>query len=111
MDSVLNIAGMKPKNLAEALAVQIVEPQISPKPQNCRGVSYKRPFATVKSEVASESSDQMTIKITDLMPSSMKKPAGSSLSNLRINRFGLFSLSKFDGNNISEISQGSETQE
>ena len=57
-------------------------------------------------KLASESSDQMTIKITDLMPSSMKNPAGSSLSNLGGSTdSGSFSLSQFDGNNISEISQ------
>ena len=52
MDSVLNIAGMKPKNLAEALAVQIVEPQISAKTSRIVEVfSHKRRFATVKSEI------------------------------------------------------------
>ena len=113
MDSVLNIAGMKPKNLAEALAVQIVEPQISAKTSRIVEVLAINDLSRqLKVKLASESSDQMTIKITDLMPSSMKKPAGSSLSNFGGSTdSGSFSLSKFDGNNLSEISQGSETQE
>ena len=113
MDSVLNIAGMKPKNLAEALAVQIVEPQISAKTSRIVEVfAINNISRQLKVKLASESSDQMAIKITDLMPSSMKNSAGSSLSNLGGSTdSGSFSLSKFDGNNISEISQGSETQE
>ncbi len=113
LDSVLNIAGMKPKNLAEALAVQIVEPQISAKTSRIVEVfAINNISRQLKVKLASESSDQMAIKITDLMPSSMKNPAGSSLSNLGGSTdSGSFSLSQFDGNNISEISQGSETQE
>ena len=113
MDSVLNIAGMKPKNLAEALAVQIVEPQISAKTSRIVEVlAINNISRQLKVKLASESSDQMAIKITDLMPSSMKNSAGSSLSNLGGSTdSGSFSLSQFDGNNISEISQGSETQE
>ena len=113
MDSVLNIAGMKPKNLAEALAVQIVEPQISAKTSRIVEVLAINDLSRqLKVKLASESSDQMAIKITDLMPSSMKNPAGSSLSNLGGSTdSGSFSLSQFDGKNLSEISQGSETQE
>jgi len=113
MDPALNIAGMKPKNLAEALAVQIVEPQISAKTSRIVEVfAINNISRQLNVKLASESSDQMAIKITDLMPSSMKNPAGSSLSNLGGSTdSGSFSLSQFDGNNISEISQGSETQE
>jgi flagellar hook-length control protein FliK len=104
---------MKPKNLAEALAVQIVEPQISAKTSRIVEVfAINNISRQLNVKLASESSDQMAIKITDLMPSSMKNLAGSSLSNLGGSTdSGSFSLSQFDGNNISEISQGSETQE
>ena len=113
IDSVLNIAGLRPKNLAEALAAQIVEPQISAKTSKIIEVlAIKDVSRPLKVKLASESSDQMAIKITDLMPSSMKNPTGSSLSNLGGSTdSGSFLLSQFDGNNLSEISQGSETQE
>ena len=113
MDSLLNTEKLKPKNLAEALAVQIVEPQISAKSSRIIEVlAINDVSRQLKVKLASESSDQMTIKITDLMPSSMKNPAGSSLSNLGGSTdSGSFSLSQFDGKNLSEISQGSETQE
>ena len=63
-------------------------------------------------KLASESADQTSIKITDLMPSVMKNPTGSSLSNPGGSTdSGSFSLSQFDGNNLSETAQGSETQE
>ena len=113
IDSVLNIAGLRPKNLAEALAAQIVEPQISAKTSKIIEVlAIKDVSRPLKVKLASESSDQMAIKITDLMPSSMKNPTGSSLSNHGGSTdSGSFLLSQFDGNNLSEISQGSETQE
>ncbi len=113
MDSVLNIAGLRPKNLAEALAAQIVEPQISAKTSRIIEVlAIKDISRPLKVKLASESSDQMAIKITDLMPSSMKNPTGSLLSNHGGSTdSGSFLLNQFDGNNLSEISQGSETQE
>ncbi|HCL67922.1 MAG TPA: hypothetical protein DIC49_00270 [Gammaproteobacteria bacterium] len=113
LDSVLNIARLRPKNLAEALAAQIVEPKISAKTSRIIEVlAIKDISRQLKVKLASESSDQMAIKITDLMPSSMKNPTGSSLSyHGGSTDSGSFLLSQFDGNNLSEISQGSETQE
>ena len=113
LDSVLNIARLRPKNLAEALAAQIVEPKISAKTSRIIEVlAIKDISRQLKVKLASESSDQMAIKITDLMPSSMKNPTDSSLSyHGGSTDSGSFLLSQFDGNNLSEISQGSETQE
>ena len=113
MDSLLNTEKLKPKNLAEALASQLFEPQISAKSSRIIEVlAINDVSRQLKVKLASESSDQMTIKITDLMPSSMKNPVGSSSPNLGGSTdSGSFSLSQFDGKNLSEISQGSETQE
>ena len=113
MDSLLNIEKVKPKNLAEALANQLIEPQISAKSSRIiEMLAVNDVSRQLKVKLASESSDQLTIKITDLMPSSTKNPVGSSLSNFGgSTHSGSFSLSQFDGNNLSEISQGSETQE
>ena len=113
MESVLNAEGLKPKNLAEALAVQIIEPQVSAKTSRIIEVLAVSDISRqVKMKLASESADQTSIKITDLMPSVMKNPTGSSLSNPGGSTdSGSFSLSQFDGNNLSETAQGSETQE
>ena len=113
MESVLNTEELKPKNLAEALAGQLIQPQISTKSSRITEVLAINDISRqLKVSLASESSDKIAIKITDLMPSSIKNSAVSSLSNPGGSTdSGSFSLSQFDGNNLSEISKGSETQE
>ena len=113
MESVLNTEELKPKNLAEALAAQLIQPQISSKSSRITQVLAINDISRqLKVSLASESSDKIAIKITDLMPSSIKNSAVSSLSNPGGSTdSGSFSLSQFDGNNFSEISQGSETKE
>ncbi len=112
-DSGPNTEGLKPKNLAEALAVQLLESPISAKSSRIIEVLAVNDISRqLKARLASESSDQMTIKFTDLVPSFMKKPTGGSSSNFGGSTdSGSLSPSQLDGRNLSEISQGSETQE
>jgi len=113
IDFVSDSNGLRPNNLAEALASQVLEPQISAKSSGIIEVLAVNDISRqLKVKLASESSDHMTIKLTDLLPSFMKDSSSRLSSNLGgSNDSGSFSPGQLDGRGLSEISQGSETQE
>jgi len=112
-EETLLIDEFKPTNLAEALASQLIEPRNSAKPSTTIEVlAIKEISQQLKTKLASKSSDQMTIKLTDLLPSLAKKLPGSGSSNQGGSTdSGSFSSNQLDAKAFSELAKGSEIRE
>ena len=112
-DETLSIDEFKPTNLAEALASQLIEPRNSAKPSTTIEVlAIKEISHQLKTKLASKSSDQMTIKLTDLLPSLAKKLPGSGSSNQGGSTdSGSFSSNQLDAKAFSELAKGPEIRE
>ncbi|MGB2023934.1 MAG: flagellar hook-length control protein FliK [Litorivicinaceae bacterium] len=112
-DETLSIDEFKPTNLAEALASQLIEPRNSVKPSTTIEVlAIKEISQQLKTKLASKSSDQTTIKLTDLLPSLAKKLPGSGSSNQGGSTdSGSFSSNQLDAKAFSELAKGPEIRE
>ena len=104
---------MQPTNLAQALASQVTEPKYSVKPSPILEVmAINNISQQLKTQLGSESSDQMTIKLSDLLPALAKKPAGGGTSNQGGSTdSGSFSSNQLDAKGLTELSKGSEMQQ
>jgi flagellar hook-length control protein FliK len=102
-----------PTNLAEALAAQLVEPKNPVKSSAILEVlAIKTVSQQLKAQLGSETTDQMTIKLTDLLPSLTKKPVGGGASNQGGSPdSGSFSSNQLDGKAIAELSKSPEMRE
>ena len=104
---------LKPTSLAEALAAQLIGPKNPLKSSPIREVlAIKNVSQQLKMQLGSESSDQMTIKLNDLLPSLAKKPAGGGASNQGSSSdSGSFSSNQLDGKGLTELSKSPEMRE
>jgi flagellar hook-length control protein FliK len=102
-----------PTNLAEALAAQLVEPKNPVKSSAILEVlAVKNVSQQLKAQLGSEISDQMAIKLTDLLPSLTKKPVGGGASNQGGSPdSGAFSSNQLDGKVLAELSKTPEMRE
>ena len=102
-----------PTNLAEALAAQLVEPKNPVKSSAILEVlAIKNVSQQLKAQLGSETTDQMTIKLTDLLPSLTKKPVGGGASNQGGSPdSGSFSSNQLDGKALAELSKSPEMRE
>jgi flagellar hook-length control protein FliK len=102
-----------PTNLAEALAAQLVEPKNPVKSSAILEVlAIKNVSQQLKAQLGSETTDQMTIKLTDLLPSLTKKPVGGGASNQGGSPdSGSFSSNQLDGKSLAELSKSPEMRE
>ena len=102
-----------PTNLAEALAAQLVEPKNPVKSSAILEVlAIKNVSQQLKAQLGSETTDQMTIKLTDLLPSLTKKPVGGGASNQGGSPdSGSFSSNQLDGKTLAELSKSPEMRE
>lgn len=102
-----------PTNLAEALAAQLVEPKNPVKSSAILEVlAIKNVSQQLKAQLGTETTDQMTIKLTDLLPSLMKKPVGGGASNQGGSPdSGSFSSNQLDGKALAELSKSPEMRE
>ena len=102
-----------PTNLAEALATQLVEPKNPAKSSAILEVlAIKNVSQQLKAQLGSETTDQMTIKLTDLLPSLTKKPVGGGASNQGGSPdSGSFSSNQLDGKSLAELSKTPEMRE
>lgn len=112
-EETLSIDEFRPTNLAEALASQLIEPRNSAKLSTTIEVlAIKEISQQLKTKLASKSSDQMTIKLTDLLPSLAKKLPGSASSNQGgATDSGSFSSHQLDAKAFSELAKGPEIRE
>lgn len=112
-EETLSIDEFRPTNLAEALASQLIEPRNSAKLSTTIEVlAIKEISQQLKTKLASKSSDQMTIKLTDLLPSLAKKLPGSGSSNQGgATDSGSFSSHQLDAKAFSELAKGPEIRE
>ncbi|MEC8308203.1 MAG: flagellar hook-length control protein FliK [Pseudomonadota bacterium] len=113
MSESLSVDKIKTTDLAEALAKQLIEPRNSIKSSAILEVlAAKHIPQQLRTQLASESSDQMMIKLTDLLPSLAKKPLGGGSSNQGGPAdSGPFSSNQLDANLSSELSKGPESRE
>jgi flagellar hook-length control protein FliK len=113
IDESLSVEELKPTNLAEALATQLVEPKYSVKSSPILEVlAIKNVSQQLKMQLGSETTDQMTIKLTDLLPSLAKKPVGGGASNQGGSTdSGSFSSNQLDGKSLAELSKSPEMRE
>ena len=113
MSESLSVDEVKTTVLAEALAKQLIEPRNCIKSSAILEVlAAKHIPQQLRTQLASESSDQMMIKLTDLLPSLAKKPLGGGSSNQGGPAdSGSFSSNQLDANVSSELSKGSESRE
>jgi flagellar hook-length control protein FliK len=102
-----------PTNLADALAAQLVEPKNPVKSSAILEVlAIKNVSQQLKAQLGSETTDQMTIKLTDLLPSLTKKPVGGGASNQGGSPdSGSFSSNQLDGKAFAELSKSPEMRE
>ena len=102
-----------PTNLADALAAQLVEPKNPVKSSAILEVlAIKNVSQQLKAQLGSETTDQMTIKLTDLLPSLTKKPVGGGASNQGGSPdSGSFSSNQLDGKSLAELSKSPEMRE
>ncbi|MEK9605724.1 MAG: flagellar hook-length control protein FliK [Gammaproteobacteria bacterium] len=102
-----------PTNLAEAIAAQLVEPKNPVKSSAILEVlAIKNVSQQLKAQLGSETTDQMTIKLTDLLPSLTKKPVGGGASNQGGSPdSGSFSSNQLDGKSLAELSKSPEMRE
>ena len=102
-----------PTNLAKALAAQLVEPKNPVKSSAILEVlAIKNVSQQLKAQLGSETTDQMTIKLTDLLPSLTKKPVGGGASNQGGSPdSGSFSSNQLDGKALAELSKSPEMRE
>ncbi|MEL0322514.1 MAG: flagellar hook-length control protein FliK, partial [Gammaproteobacteria bacterium] len=100
-------------NLAEAIAIQLVEPKNAVKSSPILEVlAIKNVAQQLKAQLGSETTDQMTIKLTDLLPSFVKKPVGGGASNQGGSTdSGSFSSNQLDGKSLAELSKSPEMRE
>ncbi|MEL0223895.1 MAG: flagellar hook-length control protein FliK [Gammaproteobacteria bacterium] len=100
-------------NLAEAIAIQLVEPKNAVKSSPILEVlAIKNVAQQLKAQLGSETTDQMTIKLTDLLPSLTKKPVGGGASNQGGSTdSGSFSSNQLDGKSLAELSKSPEMRE
>jgi len=113
IDESLSVEELKPTNLADALATQLIEPKNPVKSSAILEVLViKNVSQQLKTQLGSEASDQATIKLSDLLPSLVKKPMGGGASNQGGSTdSGSFSSNQLDGKALVELSKGSEMQE
>ena len=114
MDDSSSVDEIKPANLAEALASQLIEPQTPAKSSAILELlAIKDISQQLKTQLASDSSDQIMIKLTDLLPSLVKKPVGGGSSNNQggSGDSGSFSSNQLDAKAVSALSKGSEMRE
>ena len=104
---------LKPTNLAEALAAQLIGSKNPLKSSPIREVlAIKNVSQQLKTQLGSESSDQITIKLSDLLPSLAKKPVGGGTSNQSSSSdSGSFSSNQLDGKGLTELSKSPEIRE
>lgn len=109
----MSLEELKPINLAEALAAQLTEPKNPVKASAILEVlAIKNVSQQVRTQLGSEVSDQMAIKLSDLLLPLVKKPMGGGASNQGGSTdSGSFSSNQLDGKALVELSKGSEMQE
>ena len=113
IDKSLTVEDLKPTNLAEALAAQLIEPKNPVKSSAILEVfAIKNVSQQLKMQLSSDASDQTAIKLSDLLPSLGKKPLGGGASSQGGSTdSGSFSSNQLDGKALTEISKISEMQE
>ena len=112
MSDSLSVDKIKTTDLAEALAKQLIEPRNSIKSSAILEVlAAKHIPQQLRTQLASESSDQMMIKFTDLLPSLAKKPLGGGSSNQEVRLILDLSLRSVGCQPLFELSKGPESQE
>ena len=104
---------LKPTNLAEALAAQLIQSKNPVKSSAIIEVlAIKNVSQQLKVQLGSESSDQLHIKLTDLLPSIVKKPlTGGSSNQGGTTDSGSFSSNQLDARGLTELSKGNEMQQ
>jgi flagellar hook-length control protein FliK len=104
---------IKPANLAEALATQLIEPKQPIKSSAIVEIlAVKDASQFIKTQILSESSDQLTIKLSDLLPALARKPLGGGQSSQGSSSdSGSFSSSQFDTKSLAELAKTSGPQE
>lgn len=107
------IVDLNPANLAEALAAQLLEPKSPAKSAAIiELLAVKQIPQVAKLNITSDVGDQMSIKLTDLLPSLAKKPMpGGSQGGGSFAESGAFSADQSDTRSLLDSAQGSQTKE
>ena len=111
-DQAMTSEPLRPVNLADALATQLVEPRQSVKSSAIVEIlAMKAISPQIKSQAVSEASDQVLIRLSDLLPSLTKKPVGGGANQGSSTDSGSFSSNQLDTKALTELSKGSEMRD
>ena len=111
-DQAMTSEPLRPVNLADALATQLIEPRQSVKSSAIVEIlAMKAISPQIKSQAVSEASDQVLIRLSDLLPSLTKKPVGGGANQGSSTDSGSFSSNQLDIKALTELSKGSEMRD
>ena len=100
------------ENLADALAAQLIEPRQQGKTSTIVEIfAMKAISPQIKSQVVSDASDQVIIKLSDLLPSLMKKPVASGANQGGLTDSGSFLPNQLDAKGLADPAKGPEMRD
>jgi flagellar hook-length control protein FliK len=111
-DELLATEALKSTNLADALAAQLIEPRQQGKISAIVEIfAMKAISPQIKSQVISDVSDQVIIKLSDLLPSLMKKPVAGGANQGGSTDSGSFLPNQLDAKGLAELAKGPEMRD